>query len=262
MKKIFAALMIAISLSACTRIETGEVGLRVNTSKQIEGSELVEGSWNQTVIGDVLTFPVRDISLRVENATPLTAENTRLKDLDFTVIYALNRSAVSDFWSTASKSYHANSDGDVVLMYNYVTTLANNAAQKVLRKYPSLKAADAREEIEKEIKAVMEQEMNNDKYNGKIIISSVKVQSILPSDAIIESATALVKAQNDLLRANTQVEIAKKESERMAALAHNADASIAYMQAQAELKIAEAVAAGKVNTIIIPRDFKGIVNAK
>ena len=38
--------------------------------------------------------------------------------------------------------------------------------------------------------------------------------------------------------------------------------SIAYMQAQANLKIAEGIAAGKVNTIVVPVDFKGMVNVK
>ena len=58
----------------------------------------------------------------------------------------------------------------------------------------------------------------------------------------------------------TEVEIAKKESERMAALAVNSAQSIAYMQAQAQLKIAEGIAAGKVNTIVVPMDFRGMVN--
>jgi hypothetical protein len=34
------------------------------------------------------------------------------------------------------------------------------------------------------------------------------------------------------------------------------------MNAMANLKIAEGVAAGKVHTIVVPYDFKGIVNAK
>ena len=56
--------------------------------------------------------------------------------------------------------------------------------------------------------------------------------------------------------------IAKKESERMAALAANSTQSIAYMQAQANLKIAEGIANGKVNTIVVPQNFSGIVNIK
>ena len=56
--------------------------------------------------------------------------------------------------------------------------------------------------------------------------------------------------------------IVKKESERMAALAANSTQSIAFMNAQAQLKVAEGVANGKVHTVVVHYDFKGIVNAK
>ena len=56
--------------------------------------------------------------------------------------------------------------------------------------------------------------------------------------------------------------IVKKESERTAALAANSTQSIAFMNAQAQLKVAEGVANGKVHTVVVPYDFKGIVNAK
>ena len=43
----------------------------------------------------------------------------------------------------------------------------------------------------------------------------------------------------------------------------NANAgAIGYLNAMANLKIAEGVANGKVQTIVVPYDFKGIVNAK
>jgi len=48
----------------------------------------------------------------------------------------------------------------------------------------------------------------------------------------------------------------------MAALSSNSGQSIAYMQAQAQMKIAEGIAAGRVHTIVVPMDFKGMVNVK
>jgi len=46
----------------------------------------------------------------------------------------------------------------------------------------------------------------------------------------------------------------------MAALANQGQQSIAYMQARAQADIAECVKNGKVQTIIVPMDFKGMVN--
>ena len=65
MKRIgFMAVVLGIAVLAtgCTRIETGEVGVRVGLDKQVKPGELLPGSFNQTFIGDVLTFPVNAVS--------------------------------------------------------------------------------------------------------------------------------------------------------------------------------------------------------
>jgi len=61
MKKAILLLSAIAVLSGCERIETGEVGLRIGFDKQVNTTELQPGSFNQTMIGSVLTFPVRDI---------------------------------------------------------------------------------------------------------------------------------------------------------------------------------------------------------
>ena len=84
--------------------------------------------------------------------------------------------------------------------------------------------------------------------------------SFVVNAEILSSATAYVRAQNELKVKSTEVEIAKKESERMAALSANSGQSIAYMQAEALRQIAYGIREGKVQTIVVPYDFKGIVN--
>jgi hypothetical protein len=81
----------------------------------------------------------------------------------------------------------------------------------------------------------------------------------LPSDTITESANGLVRAQNELKTKTIEVQTATQEALRIAALNANAKA-IDYMNAQANLKIAEGVANGKVTAIVVPFDFKGIIN--
>lgn len=260
-KSVLAVALTAVALSACTRIETGEVGLRINASKQIEGNELLPGSFNQTIIGSVLTFPVRDIVISVDNKTPMTSDNSSLADFDFNVIYTINQASVSDLWANKSRSFHAyDKSGDWLLMANYIAQAANNASYKAIRKYKALTVADNRQLIEEDIKAVINEQLRAEKLDGAISISLVQVRNILPADNILESANEYVRAQNELKIKETEVAIAQKESERMKALANNSGQSIAYMQAQANMKIAEGIAAGKVQTIVVPMDFKGMVN--
>jgi regulator of protease activity HflC (stomatin/prohibitin superfamily) len=262
LKAIILSLALVFLTTGCTRIETGEVGVRINASKQIEGNELPAGGFYQTMVGSILTFPVKDIVVAIDNKTPMTSDNSPLQDFDITVVYAINPSAAAELYSTKSKSFHIEYKGDIYLMQNYMTTVVNNAAYKVVRGYKSLEAADNRKKMEDEILAVVSETLKSEKLDTSVNVTVVQIRNILPNAEILKSATDYVRAQNELKIKQTEVEIAKKESERMAALSSNSGQSIAYMNAQAQMKIAEGIREGKVNTIVVPMDFKGIVNTK
>ena len=246
--------------TACTRIETGEVGVRVNASKEIEGKELQPGSWNQTLIGSVLEFPVKDIVVALENKTPMTADNSALADFDISVVYSINPNSVAELYSTKSKSFHAEGKEGIFLMYNYVTTLVNNASYKAIRQYKALEVADNRAKIEEQIRVAVNEQLREEKLDTAITVNVVQIRNVAPNADILRSATEYVRSQNELKIKENEVKLAKLEAERMAALAQNSGQSIQYMQAQAQMKIAEGIAAGKVQTIVVPVDFRGMVS--
>ncbi len=254
---VIAAVLIG---SGCTRIETGEVGVRVNLSKEIQPGELQPGSWNQTLVGEVLTFPVKDITVALENKTPLTADNSALADFDISIVYGINPSSVAELYSTKAKSFHAFENGDWILMKRYIETLTNNASYKAIRSYKALEVADNRAKLEQEIHQLIQEQLRTEKLDSALNVTVVQIRNVQPNAEILKAATDYVRAQNELKVKETEVAIAKKESERMAALAANSSQSIAYMQAQAQLEIARGIASGKVNTIVVPMDFKGMVN--
>lgn len=252
-------LLFSFLLISCTRIETGEVGIRIGFDKQISPGELLPGSFNQTLIGSVLTFPVKDVSVKVEDMTPLAKDNSTMKDFDAVVIYNVNPQSVSELYVTKNKSFHATHENDIYLMYNYVHQAARNAIYKSVRKYEALDMNDNRQAIETEVKELMAKSLADEKLDGSVTISQVLVRSILPADSIVASANELVRAKNEYKQKEVEVQTAKKEAERIAALNANKGA-IEYMAAMANMKIAEAIANGKVNTIVIPLDFKGMIN--
>lgn len=260
MKKFFAALLMAMTFSGCTIIDTGEVGLRVNFDKTIEATERVSGSMNQTIIGTILTFPIKDVSVAINDMTPLAADNSTMKDFDITVVYNINPSSVSDLYINKSKSFHAEVNGDIQLMHAYISQTARNAVYKTARKHEALVMNDMRASIEQEVKETMSSTLAAEKLTG-ITINQVQVRAMVPSDAVKRSADDLVRAKNEEKTKEVEISIAKKEAERIQALNANAGA-ISYMNAQAQMKIAEGIANGKVNTIVVPMDFRGIVNVK
>ena len=255
-------LAVAVLVTGCTRIETGEVGVRVDAYKQVQPGELLPGSLNQTIIGDVLTFPIKDVNVVLENMTPVAKDNSTMKDFDAVVVYNINPQNVAELYSTKNKSFHADFRGDTYVMYNYVVQNARNAIYKAARKYEALDMADNRTEMENMIKDEITRNLAEEKLDGSITINQVMVRSVIPADSVVESANALVRAKNELKQKEVEVKTAEAESRRMAALANNSASSIAFMQAQAMLNISEGIKNGRVQTIVVPSNFNALMMPK
>jgi len=248
--------------SACTRIETGEVGLRRDINKQVSTQELLPGSWNQTIIGEVMTFPVKDVNVKLDDMTPLAKDNSTMKDFDAVVIYNLNQSQVAELYNSKSKAFHVEHKGDTYLMYNYVMQIARNSVYKAARDYEALDMADNRQAIETKVKELMQKALAEEKLDGAIQVSQVLVRTVVPADSVVQSANDLVRAKNELKQKEVEVKTAEAESRRMAALANNSGSSIAFMNAQAALNISEGIKNGKVQTIVVPSNMTSLMLPK
>lgn len=263
MKKVFLVVSLVVSLSACTRIETGEVGVVRGFDKQISKEEKLPGEMPQTITQTIITAQTKDISVDLKDLRPLAKDNSTVADFDVQVVYSVNPSMAAELYVDKSSSFHAfSTDGDLFLLYNYVTQVGRNAAYKAAREYESLQLSDNRQNMEEKILVLMNEALNAEKgLEGAVTVSQILIRNIQPAASITESANDFIRAQNEFKKKQVEVETAKKEAERIAALSANKEA-IEYMNAQANMMIAEGVRSGKVNTVVIPNDFKGIVNLK
>jgi regulator of protease activity HflC (stomatin/prohibitin superfamily) len=257
---VFGMLAAAVLATGCTRIETGEVGVRVGFDKQVKSGELLPGSFNQVLIGDVLTFPVKDVNVRLDDMTPVAKDNSTMKDFDAVIVYSINPNQVAELYSQKNRSFHADHKGDIYLMYNYIVQNARNAIYKEARKYEALDMADNREGMEQAIRETIQRNLAEEKLDGSLTIQQVLIRNIVPADSVVASANDLVRAKNELKQKEVEVKTAEAEARRMAALANQNSAAIAYMRAQAELNISEGIKNGKVNTIIVPSNMTALGN--
>jgi hypothetical protein len=256
---MLATVAAGVLLTGCTRIETGEVGVRVGFDKQIQSGELLPGSFNQVIIGDVLTFPVKDVNVKLDDLTPLAKDNSTMKDFDAVVIYNINQAQVAELYSTKSQAFHARHNGDIYLMYNYVMQTARNAIYKSARDYEALDMADNRQAMEQKIREIIQKSLAEEKLDGAISITQVLVRNVVPADSVVQSANDLVRAKNELKQKEVEVKTAKMEAERMQALSNQSASSIAYMNAQAALNISEGIKNGRVQTIVVPANFNALM---
>ena len=261
MKRAMTLSLIAAAVLAtgCTRIETGEVGLRVGFDKQVKNEELLPGSFNQTLIGSVMTFPVKEVAVKVDDLTPLAKDNSTMKDFDAIVIYNINPQQVAELYNTKNRSFHAVHNGDTYLMYNYIFNATRNAVYKSARKYDALDMNDNRSAMEVEMKELITKTLADEKLDGAITITQVLVRQIQPADSVVASANELVRAKNEYKQKEVEVQTAKKEAERMQALSNQGSQSIAYMNAQAALNISEGIKNGRVQTIVVPSNMTGLM---
>jgi regulator of protease activity HflC (stomatin/prohibitin superfamily) len=255
------AALVALT-SACTRVETGTVGVRVDFSKQVQSTELLPGSFNQSIIGDVLTFPVKDVNVALDNMTPVAKDNSTMKDFDAVVVYNINPQQVAELYSTKNKAFHAEFKGDTYVMYNYVVQNGRNAIYKAARKYEALDMADARGDMENFIKEEIVRNLTEENLEGSITISQVLIRNVVPADSVVASANELVRSKNELKQKEIEVKTAEAESRRMAALSANSQSSIAFMNAQAALNISEGIKNGKVQTIVVPSNMTSLMLPK
>ena len=261
MKRILTLSILAMAVLAtgCTRIETGEVGVRIGFDKQVQSGELLPGSFNQSIIGEVLTFPIKDVNVSLVDMTPVAKDNSTMKDFDAVVVYNINPQQVSELYATKNRSFHAEFKGDTFVMYNYIVQNARNAIYKAARKYEALDMADARSDMETFIKEEIVRNLTEEKLDGSITINQVLIRNIVPADSVVASANELVKSKNELKQKEIEVKTAEAESRRMAALANNSSSSIAFMQAQAMLNISEGIKNGRVQTIVVPSNFNALM---
>jgi regulator of protease activity HflC (stomatin/prohibitin superfamily) len=261
MKLIITAIAL-LSVVGCSRIETGEVGVRVGFDKQVKQGELQPGSFNQTLIGDIITFPVKDVAAEINDMTPIAKDNSTMADFDMTIIYNINPAQVAELYSQKSKSFHMDYKGDTYLMFNYITQTARNGVYKVAREYEALDMNDNRQTMEQKVKEQVQAALKDEKLDGTITINQVQIRRIQPAQSVVDSANALVRAKNEFKQKEVEVKTAEAEARRMQALANQGSQSIAYMQAKAQADIAEGIKNGKVNTVVIPFDFRGQVVVK
>jgi len=189
-------------------------------------------------------------------------DNSTMKDFDAVVVYNINPQQVAELYSTKNRAFHAEFKGDTYVMYNYIVQNARNAIYKAARKYEALDMADARSDMENFIKDEIIRNLAEEKLDGTIMISQVLIRNVVPADAVVESANALVRSKNELKQKEVEVQTAQAESRRMAALANNSGASIAFMQAQAMLNISEGIKNGQVQTIVVPSNFNALMMPK
>lgn len=261
---IGVAMALAGSLTGCyDRVTDAEVGVKTTMSGVIEDRAQAQGVYFP-ITYDLTKYSTRNIILNV-SGNPIV-ENVPMDGMTIKINYQIVPDLAPEMVRT-QKGQHKVVGDEVFLMGAYVEMISKNAMLDVVKGYKALEVNDKRSEIEPLILAKINKTLADQKRDKYVKVSEVNIINANPPKSVTESAKRFLTSQNDLKTKQNEVQIAKEESERLKALASQADSqTINYLKAQAEATRAEAfkvMAESKSveKVIIVPENFTSLGNA-
>ncbi len=202
--------MIAVMLTACGIVETGEVGVRKSIGK-VDTQEVQQGFYT-AIMSSVDTYTFKETSFELRDLKPRAADNLSLKDLDITVYYQMAPDKIADFASEYS-GMSARFAGDHFIRPGLilVRNLASGEVNDQVAKMPSLTLHQNRNTLEEAVKKGLQAQLDL-KTPGYFTINRVVVTSIQTDPAIEASIQKSIQAEKDLEIATKQVQVKQQQA--------------------------------------------------
>lgn len=252
-KKFMFALALAVSVSACTSVETGHVGVRVWPNGTIDEREISAG-YSQTFFGSVRHYVANDITWSLTNLRPQTKDKTKLQDLDLTYTYSVEPTKIVDSVIKYKGRDAVDDDGVYYPLARYVENVMTDSITDVISQYDGLEANQNREKIKTEILEVARHKLEVEGFKGVINVQQVFIKNLDLDPTIVQSATNVINAQNVLKAKEYEVQTASKEAERLTLLAANSK-NLDYLKVEVQKEMVAALRDNKNTIYVIPSDL-------
>jgi regulator of protease activity HflC (stomatin/prohibitin superfamily) len=242
-------------------ISTGNIGVRT-TLGVISQSEVTPGVYVKwPLISTVDQFTGKEVAIELQDLTPKAKDNLSLRDMDITVYYRAEASAISELQSKyAGQAQPAPEGGSWLPAYQLVYRIARNVSYEEVARVDSLVMHTKRDEIASAIEQYMRRELERTDP-GVFHVTRVVIRSVLTDPSIEESIRQAVSNQKKLEAMAVQTEIAKKEAEIRVTEARGIAESnriIAgsltreYLQHEANQALLKFAEKGNTNTVVVP----------
>jgi hypothetical protein len=236
------------SMTGCTRIETGSVGILKHFGGQIS-SEAQTGvvlTILDSIIGDV---DVTETRVPINNLRPADAKGNQLEDLDVVLSFRLNGEKVPGFYINTKEidHYKDESGRDITTVgLNVVKNLASHAINEVTKTHQMSTLAGGIPKYEDEIKLQVQKELDAG-YPGVFQIVRVNVNNIRLPEAVARQASSMANLEMENDRLDKELSLtAKRET----------------MAKQSALIDAKALRAAADETKLTPEQVTAWKNAK
>lgn len=210
MKKHYTFALIALMLSGCGAIQTGEVGVRTTFTGKVVQEEISQGFYTH-LTSEVREFSTKEIAIELFDMKPKAGDNLTLDDLDIEVYYTIEPSSVVDMHiKYANRHARPRNNGAYLPVYNLVKSFAREAVYETVSEYDSLVVHQERDKIRLQVKE-RTQEALDATDPGVFQIQKVVIRDV-KTDPTIEDSIKLAVARNKELEAKKiELQIAREQ---------------------------------------------------
>ena len=224
MKKILFTIIV-LMLSACSQIDTGNVGVE-STLGQVKKETLSPGGYF-TLFKKVTEVSAKELRLSLDDLKPQTADKINLADLDIDIYVQIDPAHAPEIMTRwpGDLIREKDEDGDRIGM-NYVTRQAREAIYSDIAKRSSSTVHTERASMADNIVKDLQSNLDASAGKGWFFVRSANVRN-LQTDPALENAVKEAATRQFQINAKTkEVELAKLEADRKRAeAAGDADAT-------------------------------------
>ena len=209
MKK-FLLIVFAVFLTACSQIDTGNVGVE-STMGQVKKEIMPPGVYF-SLFKTITEISAKELPLTLTDLKPQTSDKINLFDLDMDIYVQIDPSKAADImmrWP-GDLAREPGEDGMRVGI-NYATRQAREAIYATIAKYPSSTVHTQRSSISDEVVKSLQKGLDDSVGKGWFFVRSANVRN-LQTDPSLEKAIK-ENAQRDFEIASKQKEVILAEAE-------------------------------------------------
>lgn len=215
MRSLFSAFAIAAAalLSACTQIDTGNVGVE-STLGQVKDQTMPPGVYFAP-FKRVTEVSAKELRLSLEDMKPQTKDKITLADLDIDIFYQIDPSQAPKIMTRWPGDMTALKDEDGYRVGNsYVSRQAREAVYNAIAKYGSDTVHTERVAIAAEVVKSLQADLDESAGKGLFFVRSANVRNLVTDPALEASIKASAERNFQIAAKQKEVELARAEAER------------------------------------------------
>lgn len=230
MKKLYIAAF-ALLLSACSQIDTGNVGVE-STMGQVKKETLPPGVYF-TMFKRVTEVSAKELPLVLNDMKPQTSDKITLADLDVDIYVQIDPAkAVEIMMRWPGDMATLDGEDGARVGFNYVTRQAREVIYTSVSKRGSATVHTERTELAADIVKGLQRDLDESAGKGWFFVRSANVRNLVTDPALEANIKAAANAQFEEQKKIREIEVAKKEADRKRIEAQG-DADAIRIRAQA-----------------------------